>query len=1103
MTSSDTPRSIGRYELVSLLGRGGAGEVWEAVLRGPRGFRKPVALKVVHAGLEVRSPQGQSLVQEARLGALLSHPNVVGIYELGETDDHQLYVAMELVRGDSVLDLVRERQLSPASILDIGIQACAGLEHIHRLEVDGVEAGLVHRDIKPSNLLVHGSGLVKIADLGVARLTGQSEELIAGTPGYMPPEQLEGREDARADLFGLGVTLFVLAAGVRPFGGGPPALRRVQQVEGLLAEPAFLGRVDARVPGLGAILRGCFRYDPEKRWASAARLAEALRELRGAQLGAGLLQHLHGPPTLSTDHAGLALLDDTTEITEERPVGRLLAAEGDFFGREPELVALDEALTEGGVAVLLGPAGAGKSRLALEQALRQQEQGRRVYRVDLEGQVLEAELLRAVSGALDVPLASREPLRRLGRALRALGRAEVVLDNVEGMVGPVSRAVESWRAEAPSLRWVLTSRRPLRLDGAVTLAVDGLDAATGAALFLARAAVPPRDGEGERVADLVRRVDGLPLAIELAAARTRVASLEQILARLDLRMLSGSGAERRRSLRLSFDASYDRLSVAEQVALRQLSVFRDGFTLEAAEGVLHLSHLPESPWALDVLDGLLDHSLVRMDATSGRFSLLHTVRAYGDLLLQPEERAGAERRHGTYYAQLGSVEAVAALHSHGGELRLQAMGSEVGNLEVAIERALARGDLRTAELVALGLWEVVQLHGPFDHGLGILERVVEARAEEASARLLAAVGRAATLAGSAEQARHYLERGLKAAKAQGDPAAEAVAEGNLGYLERDAGDIDGARRRFERCLAGFKGVGDRWGEGRALYRLAMLHYHQSRMQEARGLYEASLRAFREVGDRRHEAGVLTSYALVLSDLGDNDEAIRRGEQGLAFHRELGNRHTEAVALTNLGILYRREGRLHEARDCYEAALRVNRSIGNRRLEGATLGNVGTLLAELGDLEGAARAFEAALAAHREVGNRHYEGVVLGNYADVLLRQGDLVGARQRLGFALGVAASVGDRSMEGAFLGVLGEVLEGLGDRDGADARLDEARGILHATSDRSEEARVVLRQVEVARGRGDLDRARALLDEAEALCLQLSERSNVWHRFRAVRARL
>jgi hypothetical protein len=234
---------VGACELVRLLGVGGMGEVWEAVLHGPAGFRKEVAVKLLHA-----SPSEQDralLVREARLGARLQHPNVVGVLGLGEVDG-AWHVVMELVRGPSIAQLVRDGPLAPSLVLDVGAQVASGLAHIHGLVVDDRPAGLVHCDIKPENLLLDEYGVVKLADLGIAALGGE-RHLAAGTLGYMAPEQVDGRPEARSDLFALGATLYVLATGARPF---ERSLRALAGLDRRLDDPAFAAEVDARVPGL-------------------------------------------------------------------------------------------------------------------------------------------------------------------------------------------------------------------------------------------------------------------------------------------------------------------------------------------------------------------------------------------------------------------------------------------------------------------------------------------------------------------------------------------------------------------------------------------------------------------------------------------------------------------------------------------------------------------------------------------------------------------------------------------------------------------------------------------------------------------------------------
>src|SRR5687767_6247735 len=156
---------VGRYELVARLGSGAAGDVWEALLHGMQGFRKPVALKLLSAGPD-RDADRQAVLHEARLGAMLQHPNLVSTYELGHHAGGGWFLVMELVRGPTLSALVKQLGALPLrAVLEAGTQACAALAHLHR-------AGLVHRDVKPQNLLVDPAGLVKLGDLGVARAVG-------------------------------------------------------------------------------------------------------------------------------------------------------------------------------------------------------------------------------------------------------------------------------------------------------------------------------------------------------------------------------------------------------------------------------------------------------------------------------------------------------------------------------------------------------------------------------------------------------------------------------------------------------------------------------------------------------------------------------------------------------------------------------------------------------------------------------------------------------------------------------------------------------------------------------------------------------------------
>ena len=660
----DAGQQLGRYVLVRCLGRGAEGEVWEAVLHGPQGFRKPVALKLLRSGPSQDRAGEEGLVAEARLGALLQHPNVVGTYELGEADG-KWFVAMELVRGASLWQLAAGGALPGNVLPEIGVQVCAGLAHVHGARIAGRQVGLLHRDIKPGNLLLDSTGFVKVADLGIWGLAGRPGQ-ASGTPGFMSPEQAAGLpQDARSDLFSLGATLYLLATGTRPFGTGESAREQVLEVEERLAD-GLLDPAEDAVPGLGDVLRRCLRHDPQDRWRSAAELGSALAAIRALQPpGPTLLDVLvRARPDLAEvarDASGSSPGDPTLIVAR----GNLPAARDAFVGRTAEVERLSRQVRAGPLLVtLLGLGGAGKTRLALEVA--------RSVAHHLPGGAWFFDLSDArdadglcfrVAQGLSLQLDATDPVRQVGHALHSRGDALFVLDNLEQVVHEAA-VVARWAELAPRARFLCTSRVALRVRGEERVPLGSLAAEDGVALFRARAARPIPDDEVTR---LVAAVDGTPLAIELLAARSRVLSGVDLLRRLELRLLSGgdrSMPERHRSVGAALEGSFELASPAAALAMAQLSVFEGGFGLESAEAVVDVP----GEWAVDLLGELVDASLLRVDE-DGRFSVQVLVQQYAASRLGGEARRTAEARHGDSFAQLGSDDALAALYGFGGPER--------------------------------------------------------------------------------------------------------------------------------------------------------------------------------------------------------------------------------------------------------------------------------------------------------------------------------------------------------------------------------------------------------------------------------------------------
>jgi len=289
LEDADLPAPFGRYTLLGLLGEGGMARVFKAELQGPSGFRKRAAVKIIHATVAKKSEKlRRALINEARLGGLLHHPNIVDTYEFGE-EQGLPFIAMELVRGvglDVMLELMRP--LPPAQALEIAIQICAGLDHAHSLEDDDGEPVLiVHRDLKPSNVLLSRDGLVKVMDFGIAKAATNTYNttetgMTKGTPAYMSPEQAEGIPlDGRSDIFALGALLYEMVVGERLFRGENmvQVLMSVLRVEQILAEEQRWEWLDATVPGLRDVVTTCLRKDRADRYDDCLEVEAALKAL--------------------------------------------------------------------------------------------------------------------------------------------------------------------------------------------------------------------------------------------------------------------------------------------------------------------------------------------------------------------------------------------------------------------------------------------------------------------------------------------------------------------------------------------------------------------------------------------------------------------------------------------------------------------------------------------------------------------------------------------------------------------------------------------------------------------------------------------------------
>jgi class 3 adenylate cyclase/predicted ATPase/Tfp pilus assembly protein PilF len=706
--------------------------------------------------------------------------------------------------------------------------------------------------------------------------------------------------------------------------------------------------------------------------------------------------------------------------------GHSLPAERDaFVGRRESLAELARRLDAGARLVsVLGLGGTGKTRLVTRfgwSSLGNFPGG--VWFSDLsEARSLEG-VLHAVAQGLDVPLGKDDPVIQLGHAIAGRGKCLVIVDNFEQVARYAEETLGRWLNRANEARFLVTTREVLGLPGEEVHALAPLAPSDAAQLFLRRAeaAKPgfaPSPEDQSAIAPLVKLLEGLPLAIELAAARVRVMPPRTLLLRMSERfkLLASTGGrvDRQATLRAVFDWSWDLLSLPEKAALAQLSVFEGGFTLESVEAVLDLSGFENAPWSMDALQSLVQKSLVRQ-VTDHRFDLLVSVQEYAAEHLRtaaryagsgPAALLAAETRHGAHFAGLDENAAVTD------------DCAELDNLVVACRRAVARGEVDMAVRSLEGAWAGLALRGPFQVGVDLasLVRAIPEIRTAPAARVDYVAARALQYLGKAPEARVRFEASQAGAREVGDRRCECRALVRLGFLNIQEGSLERARACVDRALSIARELDDRSIQSSAHNVLGSLESVLGRREQARAHYDAALALAREAGNRHREGDVLGNLGIEYAEMGIMDKARLHDEAALAVAREVGDRRLEGNTLCNLGLLHQVQGRFGEALDQLETALAVARDMGSSELECIVLCNLGMTYDSLTRFDEALDSFEAALAIARATGDRRREGQFLSYLGVLHARRAKFDDARRCLDAGEALLQAVSDRMSLGILL---------------------------------------------------------------------------------------
>jgi predicted ATPase/DNA-binding SARP family transcriptional activator len=710
-----------------------------------------------------------------------------------------------------------------------------------------------------------------------------------------------------------------------------------------------------------------------------------------------------------------------------------------FVGRKSLVDTLQRRLRETRLLTLTGPAGIGKSRLAVELAARVFGDHRDgVFLVELASLAKAAMVPEHLLSTLSGSGAEGDSVIQALRAHVGTRRILLVLDNCEHLTTACASVAESLLTCCPNLRIVATSREPLDVPGECVsrippLAVPPLPPPPLPALveyeaarllidrvLAADADIVLSEDDALPLAQLCNRLDGVPLALELVAPRVRALSLAEMAAHLEhglglLRDDITDGLAHHRTLRAAVDWTYDSLTGREQFLLDSLSVFAGGASFDAILEVCESDALPSSD-LLAVLRVLVDRSLVGVDrrAPATRYYLLATLRMYGqERLAERGDLGRLHRRHLRWALRLAERAEPGLLGPDQGRW-LQDLDREHENLRAALSWAMADGSYEEALLLATAVAHFWEVRGHLEEGKKWLSMALEAGAAQPPAlraKALTAMGILSTQKGDLDLARAAYEEGLVIRRSIGDDAGIATALLGLGNLAVLQGTYEEACALYEDCLRIGRELHDLRILGATLANLGSVVHRQGHLDEARALYTESLDARERLGDTQGVAECLGNLGFLALADGDCAEGRRLGERSLSLRSELGDQVGIIDILEALGTVEAWTGDLAAARTHYARRYELARTLGNPEYSAMAAQGLAEVALLQGDHREATRVLDEALGASRRAGHPASAVVTLLMLARAHRMAGDAAGARVACRQAVRAAIAVDSRAL--------------------------------------------------------------------------------------------
>lgn len=974
-----------RYQIESTLGSGGMGTVY-------KGYdtltRQTVAIKQLRS--ELTQPDFiERFKREGEALRELDHPNIVKLLDT-VTEDTNYYLILEYVSGGDLNDLIKREQISNERILKLAIDLADALTRAHKLQI-------IHRDLKPANVLITHDGTLRLTDFGIAHVSRKERVTetasILGTVDYLSPEMLNGEViDYRVDIWAFGVILFEMLAGQHPF-REESVSRTITNI--LTKTPPNLESLRSDVPiSLIDLVYRMLERDPQSRIASARHIGAELEDIS------------HDRQKPPNPHNRFVI-----PITEKLafPKHNFPSQATPFVGREREIEELTQLLSNPQIRLVtvLAPGGMGKTRLSLEVAKRQIgifSNG--IFFVELTALTDSSNIPSAIADAIRYQLQvdGREPRKQILDYL-ANKHMLLMIDNWEHLIDGAVIVSEIFQAAA-DVKILVTSRERLNLQEETVFRIEGLDFPdqdtppdevehSAVKLFVQSAkrvqpAFKLKPNDVKHIIRICQLVEGMPLGILLAASWLDTLSLQEIGDEIGksldfLETEVQNVPSRHRSIRAVFDYSWNLITGAERDVLMKLSVFRGGFTREAAQHVAGAT--------LRQLASLVNKSLILREADTGRYRIHELLRQYSEarFRLHPGDATQIVDLHCEFYAEF--LHAHVAVHG-GNQIQATAeLDADLENIRAAWQWAINHGKVEAIQRSAHTLHMFYQFRSRYLEGAEAFAKALKSldllvptdQQQYALAIVLVDIGWFYLRLGQIDDAKSVLERSQAIFEALKVPPPALAATDPLAALSIVTvvlGDYNKAVQMGKQAYQACQARGERGNLISCSLALASAYMAQGDYQTAQQVAQRGCGFAQELGHDWLNAYCLNLLGSATQALGEYDEARRHYQTSFMLREKFNDPEGMAVALNHLGKLAWSQSNYAEAKLHNQHSLALYQNIGDKGgLAGALLG-LGLADCKLEDDPSARKHFYAALQTALDAGLMPLAMTVIINIVEV-------------------------------------------------------------------------------------------------------------------------